>query len=99
MGKGCGNIVAACNVAKHEIVHVGIDASATALTAVIFNVVGFAICDIHLTVNQLVATKDYSGLDPPCEEQFIDALVLLEQLRGIFLHGKIECESTQLVVR
>ena len=78
VGKSSGHIVAAGDVAEHEVVHVGIDASSTALAAVVLNAVLLAVGNVNLAVDELVAAKNHSGSHAPSEEQFVNTLVVFE---------------------
>ena len=101
MGVACkcgGHIVAAGDVAEHDVVHVGIDAAATALAAVVLNAVLLAVGHVNLAVDELVAAKNHCGFHAPGEEQLVNAVVILYFLRGVLLHRKIEREPPHILV-
>jgi len=66
--EGHGYVVATGDVAKHEVIHVGIDASSSALATVILNTMLLTVPHVHLAVDELVAPKDYSGAYSPSKK-------------------------------
>ena len=88
------HVVAARDVAEHDVVHVSKYATATTLAAIILNAMLTAVVQVHLVVNQLIATEDYCWADLPHEED----VILAHDAGGVFLHGQIEWKNPCLVV-
>ena len=99
MRESGGHIIATGDVAEHDVVHVGIHASATALTTVILDVVFLAIGNINLTVNQLVSAKDDSWSHAPHKKQLLEAFIRLKHVGCMLFHREIEYEPPHLIAR
>ena len=84
-------ILTAGDVRKHDIAHVGINASSPTLASVGLDVVFQAVSHVYLILNELIATKYHAWLHLPHKEA---VFILIDIPCHELFHCKIKAESS-----